>query len=167
MTELLSYTFFNLRFVRYVTPAGEAVRVARLTSTPRAEADDLYIYTKGKYIGVGENVDYTSIRTMGDFSRDLEPEPRGIYVKTAETDSEWWCVDYNQLKSAGYDADKVYLEPGTRVLPAGFRYTLFTGSFSVNGTDYATPLALEIGAEDREIIVTETVIGYQLIPLQT
>lgn len=167
--EFQKYSFFGITFYRKVSPSGEILKLARKETRSRAQSDDIFITTKGKYIVLDENQNPGNFieRTPGVFSSDLNPYIRGIYHLKAEQDSEWWCVKKQDLLKSGYTVEKFYLaKDNTSILTENSKYVFFTGSFKIIDTIpiIKAPLPVETTSQ-KEIVGLEELVGFKFVKL--
>lgn len=160
------YNFFGLDFWKKSMTAGSIYRSAHLKNLDQKTHPYIFIYTKGTIeikTNRGKKGNFVT-RTPGTWTGDLTNTiVRGTYVSEAVTDAEWWCCSRQQVEDGNYLLSKVYVEKDNNfTLDSNSRYVFFAGSFSVDNNVITAPVPVEIGDTSRNIVATETLIGYKL-----
>ena len=158
-----------MTFYNKISPAGEKIKSIRKNVKPRNELEEIFLFTKGKYIVTDENGDSHDYveRVPGVFSEELNPFERGIYYITAQEDSEWWCVNRSDLIKNNFKLKMIDCAVNQILsLKANTKYVFFTGKFlydagnGVNKTIEA-PVPLTI-TNTKDILVVNRILGYEL-----
>lgn len=169
MINYTKYSFFGMTFYNKISPAGEKIKSIRKNVKPRNEVEEIFLFTKGKYVVTDEDgLSHNYIeRVPGVYSEELNPFERGIYYITAQEDSEWWCVNRSDLIKNNFKLKKIDRSANQILsLKANTKYVFFTGKFlydAGNGVNKSIQAPVPLNnTSAKDVLVTDRILGYEL-----
>lgn len=161
-----TYGAFGWRIDRVSLAAGETFKSVMAEDTDSRSLVNMTLYTKGVITGKHSNSEHTpEPRVPGFFNSNLPPVlPKGEITFLAESDAEWFCLNYGLNGRRLPNVTVFFLEAGKALLlPVGAKLFVCTGSGILSGVRVSSAQPVEVAAAGASLVAEQDIRGFQFL----